>query len=80
MAWIELGRLGAPFGIKGWVHVVSYTDPPERLLRHRDWPLRLATGERVTRRLTSGRGHGSGLVAQLEGVDDRESATALTGA
>jgi 16S rRNA processing protein RimM len=80
VAWIELGRLGAPYGTKGWLHVDSYTDPPDGLLRYREWALRLANGERVTRRVASGRGHGRGLVAQLEGVGSREGAAALTGA
>ncbi|HEV2230004.1 MAG TPA: ribosome maturation factor RimM [Steroidobacteraceae bacterium] len=80
MAWIELGRLGAPYGIKGWLHVESYTDPPDGLLKYREWALRLASGERVTRRVAAGRGHGGGLVAQLEGVASREGAARLTGA
>ncbi len=80
MAWIELGRLGAPYGTKGWLHVDSYTDPPDGLLKYREWALRLASGERVTRRVAAGRGHGRGLVAQLEGVASREGAASLTGA
>jgi 16S rRNA processing protein RimM len=80
VAWIEIGRLGAPYGTKGWLHVDSYTDPPDGLLKYREWALRLASGERVTRRVASGRGHGRGLVAQLEGVVSREGAAALTGA
>jgi len=80
VAWIEIGRLGAPYGTKGWLHVDSYTDPPDGLLKYREWALRLASGERVTRRVASGRGHGRGLVAQLEGVASREGAAALTGA
>jgi len=80
VAWIELGRLGAPYGTKGWLHVDSYTDPPDGLLKYREWALRLANGERVTRRVAGGRGHGRGLVAQLEGVASREGAAAFTGA
>ena len=80
MGWIELGRLGAPYGTKGWLHVDSYTDPPDGLLKHREWALRLASGERVTRRVAAGRSHGRGLVAQLEGVASREAAATLTGA
>lgn len=80
MAAIELGRLGAPYGVKGWIHVDSYTDPPGRLLEYREWVLRLRSGERITRRLSAGRGHGEGLVAQLEGVSGRDGAAALVGA
>jgi 16S rRNA processing protein RimM len=77
--WIELGRVGAPFGIKGWVHVESHTDPPQGLLGYRHWVLRLANGERLARRVLEGRQHAEGLVAHLEGVDDRGGAAALTG-
>ncbi|MGB6604902.1 MAG: ribosome maturation factor RimM [Steroidobacteraceae bacterium] len=80
MAAIELGRLGAPYGIRGWIHVASYTDPPGRLLEYREWVLRLRSGERITRRLSAGRSHGAGLVAQLEGIAGRDGAAALTGA
>jgi 16S rRNA processing protein RimM len=80
VAWIEIGRLGAPYGTRGWLHVDSFTDPPEGLLKYREWTLRLASGERVTRRIAAGRTHGRGLVAQLEGLENPESAAALTGA
>ena len=53
--WVELGRLGAPYGIKGWLHVESYTEPPEKLLDYPVWTLRLASGERVERQLLEGR-------------------------
>jgi 16S rRNA processing protein RimM len=80
VAWIELGRLGAPYGLKGWMHVESHTDPPQRLLEYREWGLRLASGERHTRRVTAARSHGQGLVAALEGIADRNAAAALAGA
>ena len=80
MGWVELGRLGAPYGVKGWIHVESHTDPPQGLLEYRQWVLRLSSGERLTRRVTEARAHGDGLVAHLEGVADRDEAAALTGA
>ncbi len=78
--WVELGRLGAPYGIKGWLHVESYTEPPERLLDYPVWTLRLASGERVQRQLLEGRAHGAALVANLAGAQDRDAAVRLTGA
>jgi 16S rRNA processing protein RimM len=80
VSWVELGRIGAPFGVKGWAHVDSYTDPPDGLLGYPHWVLRLASGERVTRRLSEGHPQGERLVARLEGVEDRDAAAALTGA
>jgi 16S rRNA processing protein RimM len=80
MGWIELGRIGAPWGVKGWMHIETYTDPPEGLLEYRQWVLRLGTGERITRRLADGHPHSDRLVARLEGIEDRDKAAALTGA
>jgi len=74
-----MGRLGAPYGIRGWIHVESHTDPPEGLLNYREWVLRLANGERLTLGVADGRPHGGGLVVQLAGVDDRNAAARLTG-
>jgi 16S rRNA processing protein RimM len=77
--WIELGRLGAPFGIKGWIHVESHTDPPERLLEYREWVVRRKQGrQRLT--VSAARAHGAGFVAQLDGIGTRSAAAGFTGA
>ena len=78
--WVELGRVGAPFGVRGWMHVDSYTDPPEGLLEYPQWVLRVGSGDRITRTLAEGHPQGDRLVARLEGVEDRDAASALTGA
>jgi 16S rRNA processing protein RimM len=80
MGWIELGRVGAPWGVKGWVHVDSYTEPPDGILEYREWVLRLGSGERISRRLLEGHPHSDRLVARLEGIEDRDGAATLTGA
>jgi 16S rRNA processing protein RimM len=78
--WVELGRIGAPFGLAGWLHVSSYTDPPETLLEYGEWALRPEGGERKSYRVIQGQPHGERLVVRLEGVDDRDAAALLTGA
>jgi len=78
--WVELGRIGAPFGLAGWVHVSSFTEPPERLLEYDEWALRPEGGERRPYRLVEGHLHGERLVARLDGVGSREGAALLTGA
>lgn len=80
MRWVELGRIGAPFGLAGWVHVSSFTEPPERLLEYDEWALRPEGGERRPYRLVEGHLHGERLVARLDGVGSREGAALLTGA
>jgi 16S rRNA processing protein RimM len=78
--WVELGRIGAPFGLAGWVHVSSYTEPPEALLEYPEWALRSQGGERRKYRLADGQVHGERLVVRLEGIDERDGAALLTGA
>jgi 16S rRNA processing protein RimM len=75
-----LGRIGAPFGVKGWVHVDSYTDPTDGILDYERWTLRLGSGERVNYLLIEGHPHTDRLVARLEGIEDRDRAAALRGA
>ena len=78
--WLELGRIGSPYGIKGWVHVQSFTDPPERLLEYRDWTLDRERTDPQPFKVLEGRAHGAGVVARLEGIEDRDQAARLQGA
>jgi 16S rRNA processing protein RimM len=84
--WLELGRIGAPYGIKGWVHVQSFTSPPEKLLKYRTWTLTTARdgpapdlAAAPAHKVLEGRPQGSGVVARLEGVEDRDRAALLQG-
>jgi 16S rRNA processing protein RimM len=78
-ALIELGVVGAPFGVRGWVKLRSYTEPPERLLQHRNLQLRLGSAWRAYGVEASGRSGGQ-LTVKLVGVNDRDAAQALRGA
>src|ERR1700761_9708321 len=80
MEWVELGRIGSPYGVLGWVHIQSFTDPPEGVLDYPVWGLRFGPGPQTSRRLVEGRVQGRGLVARLEGVADRDAAALLRGA
>src|SRR5471032_920673 len=76
---IELGRVGAPFGVRGWIKVRSYTDPPERIFEHRT--LRLTQNGVVRGYALESTGKSGGqLTAKLTGVADRDQAQALRGA
>jgi 16S rRNA processing protein RimM len=76
---IEVGLVGAPFGIRGWVKLRSYTDPPERLLEHRRLQLRLSGSWRPYEVEATGRSGGQ-LTVKFAGVADRDAALALRGA
>jgi len=78
-ALIELGTVGAPFGVRGWVKLRSYTDPPERLLDHRRFQLQLGGAWRTYAVEADGRSGGQ-LTVKLAGIEDRTSAEGLRGA
>ena len=78
-ALIQLGIVGAPFGVRGWVKLRSHTDPPERLLEHRNLQIGREGAWRTFRIEASGRSGGA-LTVKLAGIEDRDQATALRGA
>lgn len=71
---IRLGHISGVYGVRGWVRVFSETDPLDNLLGYSPWRI---AGE--TRALIDGRRHGKGLIARLEGCDDRDAAATLIG-
>ncbi len=73
-----LGRVVGVFGVRGWVKVFSHTQPRDNILRYRPWWLAAEGGWRQVT-LAAGQRHGKGLIAQLEGVTDRDAAQALVG-
>jgi len=78
-ALIQLGFVGAPFGVRGWIKLRSHTDPPERLLEHRQLHIGQGTVWQSYRIEASGRSGGS-LTVKLAGIEDRDQAQALRGA
>jgi 16S rRNA processing protein RimM len=73
---IVLGRLGGAYGVKGWIKVESYTDPPVGLLDYPVWNVANRDGGWEQVRVREGRMHGTGrtLVVSVEGVADPEGA------
>ena len=71
---IVIGRLGAPYGIKGWLKIQSYTQPAENITRYSPW---LIDGDPVTPQRVQR--HNNGFIVQLPGVDDRDAASRWTG-
>jgi len=69
-ALIQLGFVGAPFGVRGWIKLRSHTDPPERLLDHRSLVLGQGGVWQNYRIEASGRSGGA-LTVKLAGVGTR---------
>jgi 16S rRNA processing protein RimM len=73
-----MGRVAAPFGVKGWVKVQPYSEDPDALMDFESW--RVGRGAQQTQYTVEAvQGHGHALVAKLAGIDDRDAAYALRG-
>lgn len=75
---IVMGRIAGPYGVRGWLRVVSYTEVPEMLAEYTPWHLRrgdrwLPTGIAEVKR------HTKGLLVRLPGCEDRDKAAELAG-
>jgi len=80
---IVLGRITAPYGVKGWVKVHAFGDDPLSWLEMKSWWLAEdsaapAAGWQAIRQVAC-RMHGNTLVVQFEGVEGRGAAEALRG-
>lgn len=73
-----LGKITSVYGIKGWVKIYSHTDPMENIMTYSPWQLKL-NGQWKTVKLESSKKHGKGLIAKLEGVNDRDVARQYCG-
>jgi 16S rRNA processing protein RimM len=73
-----LGRITAPYGVKGWVRVHPFTESKGSLLRYRSWWV--GHEERWSeRQVLQSRVHGSAVVAQILGCVGRDAAEQLRG-
>jgi len=73
-----LGRISGLFGVKGWVKLFSYTQPREAILDYARWFVN-REGEWQAATVAEGQRHGKSVIARLEGVDDRDQASAWLG-
>lgn len=76
--YVILGRIAGIYGVRGWVKVYSETRQREDILRYPRWSLRRLSGWQEVAVL-DGRAQSGGVVACLEGVEDRDQARALIG-
>jgi 16S rRNA processing protein RimM len=73
-----MGRIVAPYGVRGWLRVQPQTEAIDGLLAYPTWWLG-RDGEWREHRLLEGRVHGAGLVAHLAGCEDRDQAASIAG-
>ena len=84
---IEIGKVLAAYGVKGWVKIQPYAADAGTLLAARQWwlkapvpPGKSGASSRVQlTRVVSAKKHGSAVVAQLAIIPDRDRAEAFKG-
>lgn len=73
-----MGRISAPYAVRGWVRIQTQTDYIDSLLDYPLWHVG-RNGRWRPFRLVEGKVHGQYLLAHLEGMDDRDAAEAVVG-
>jgi 16S rRNA processing protein RimM len=77
---VVVGRIGSPYGVKGWVNIQSFTQPIDNLLSYQPWMLQ-SSADKSWRPAPKHqvRPHKKGFVALFDGLVDRDQAASLTG-
>lgn len=73
-----MGRLAAPFGVKGWLRVHTFSEMVDALTDYTAWHIAYEGNWKVYP-VQEWQLHSTGLVVHLAGVNDRDAAFALRG-
>lgn len=74
---VNVGRIGAPHGVNGWVKVQSNTEPQDNLFAYAPLWLKTRHGVRTVK-LLDFQPHGKAWIAHFDQVNDRDQAAELT--
>lgn len=84
--YIKVGHIGSAYGLKGWVNIISYTQPKTNIIEYSPWYIKnlhsISNTEQSNKeyqvvKLAGIRQHGKGIVAQLLDCNDRTQAEKL---
>jgi 16S rRNA processing protein RimM len=73
-----MGRVAAPYAVKGWIKIQTFTEHLDSLLDYPVWQVGKA-GKWRSHAVLEAKVHGQSLLAHLEGLDDRDAAEAISG-
>lgn len=77
---ITIGRIGEPFGVKGWSHLYSFTEPADNIFNYSHWQIRAykkKDAQWTPIEIESHKPHGGNFVIKFKGCDDRDQALLL---
>ncbi len=76
---IIVGRINGFYGVQGWVKIYSHTRPIDNILNYSPWLVRI-DNQWQSVVLKAGRRQAKGLIAHLEGFDERNAVQSLLNA
>jgi len=77
-SWLNLGKISGVFGIKGWLKIYANTDDKKDILSYQPWYIE-RNKKLLPVKLIAGKPHGKTIIAQFEGIDDRNEAETWVG-
>ncbi|MFV2060397.1 MAG: ribosome maturation factor RimM [Gammaproteobacteria bacterium] len=79
--YITIGHIGSAYGLKGWVNIISYTQPKTNIIDYSPWYLKITSNNKNEQyqlvNIEQIRKHGKGIVALLPDCPDRTAAESL---
>jgi 16S rRNA processing protein RimM len=73
---LVVGKIGAPYGVKGWVKITTYTHEQDGVFAYSPWLLGQGQDNKEYV-VDQWRTHNKGLVAKLVGVETRDDAESI---
>lgn len=77
--YILMGQITSVWGVRGWLKIVSWTEPPQRLLEYPRLFCRAPDGDWQPLQLAEARVRGRVLLARVDGCEDRNAAEQYPG-
>ncbi|EKD70509.1 MAG: 16S rRNA-processing protein RimM [uncultured bacterium] len=77
--YITVGKIGATYGIHGWLKIFTYTEYGANILQYSPWYLISENSDPIIIQLEDAKSHGDGIIAKFAGIDTPEKARLLTG-
>jgi 16S rRNA processing protein RimM len=79
MAYITVGKIGSPYGVKGWLNIRTYTEFGASILEYHPWYSSSENHDWKVIDVESSRIHGNGVIAKIADINTPEEARLLTG-
>lgn len=77
--YITIGKIGATYGIHGWLKIRTYTEFGPNILNYHPWLISRDHQQWQSVQVEDGKTHGDGIIAKITGINTPEEARLLTG-